>query len=141
VERRGDDYFGPALNRARLTAVAHGGQILCSPATADLVQDALVAPVSLVDLGAHRLRDLTRPETIFQVSTSRPAWRVPPLRSLDAFPGNLPIERTTLIGRTPERAKLACGCRKRIWTRCEHCGCRRRGVWWGSGRVEADVAP
>src|SRR5262249_49086364 len=68
AERRGDDYFGPVLNRAaRLMAVAHAGQVLCSQATADLVRDSLAPSLALRDLGEHRLRDLSRPERVFQV--------------------------------------------------------------------------
>src|SRR6185295_12414432 len=53
---RDGDYYGSALNRAaRLMAVGHGGQVVCSRATADLARDALVEGVVLVDLGEHRL--------------------------------------------------------------------------------------
>ena len=108
AEQRGDDYFGPALNRAaRLMAVAHGGQVVCSQATADLVRDSLPAPAGLMELGRHRLRDLSRPELVFQLTHPDLPADFPPLRTLDAFPGNLPIERTALIGRSRELAKLA----------------------------------
>src|SRR5262245_1844483 len=67
AELRGGDYFGPTLNRvARLLAAAHGGQILLSMVTAELVRDHLPPDLRLRDLGPHRLRDLTRPERIFQ---------------------------------------------------------------------------
>ena len=63
VELRGDDYFGPALNRtARVMAAGHGGQILVAAATA-----ALAAGEDLIDLGVHRLRDLSGAEHLFQV--------------------------------------------------------------------------
>ena len=52
---------------ARIAAVGHGGQVLLSSATAGLVEDSLPSNVSLRDLGAHRLKDLGRPETIFQL--------------------------------------------------------------------------
>src|SRR5687767_3638596 len=66
TEVRGDDYFGPLLNRvSRLLAAAHGGQILLSLATAELVRDTLPGGASLKDLGEHRLRDLFRPERIY----------------------------------------------------------------------------
>jgi predicted ATPase/class 3 adenylate cyclase len=109
AEQRGGDYFGPVLNRAaRLMGVAHPGQVLCSQATADLVRDSLLPGSSgLVELGRHRLRDLARPEVVFQVTAPGLSAAFPPLRSLDAFPGNLPIERTTLIGRARELARLA----------------------------------
>jgi class 3 adenylate cyclase len=69
AEQRGGDYYGPALNRAaRLMAASHGGQILITNATAELLRDQLPVGVSLRDLGEHRLKDLTRPEHIFQLS-------------------------------------------------------------------------
>ena len=65
---RDGDYFGSSLNRAaRLMGVAHGGQVVCSQATADLARDSLAEGIELVDLGEHRLRDLSRPERVFQV--------------------------------------------------------------------------
>src|SRR5438128_544222 len=63
TELRDGDYFGPPLNRlARLLAVGYGGQVLLSAATQELVRDDLPPAAGLKDLGAHRLRDLTRPE-------------------------------------------------------------------------------
>jgi class 3 adenylate cyclase len=62
------DYFGPTLNRvARLTAAGHGGQTLVSSATQGLVDDSLPKGVGLRSLGIHYLKDLDRPEEIFQV--------------------------------------------------------------------------
>ena len=57
----------------------------------------------LVDLGVHRLRDLSAPQRVFQVGEGR----FPPLRSLDVVPGNLPTMRTSLVGRSSEVAALA----------------------------------
>jgi len=100
AEERDGDYFGPVLNRAaRLMSAGHGGQVLCSQATADLVRDSLPGPISLVDLGSHRLRDLARPEFLFQVTTPDLPAEFPPLLSLESYPTNLPAERTVLIGR------------------------------------------
>jgi hypothetical protein len=68
-EERGGDYFGPAVNRtARLESSAHGGQVVLSRSTADLVRDRLPTGCTLVDLGTHRLKDLDRPEEVFQLS-------------------------------------------------------------------------
>jgi predicted ATPase len=92
AEQREGDYFGTAVNRAaRLMAVGAGGQVLSSAATAGLVD----AEVVLVDLGEHRLRDLDRPLRVFQVGAGDFAR----LRSLDAFPGNLPAQLTSFVGR------------------------------------------
>jgi predicted ATPase/class 3 adenylate cyclase len=99
VSERDGDYFGPAVNTAaRLMSAAHGGQLLCSAATAALLDDA-----GLVDLGEHRLRDLQRPLRVFQVGDGA----FPPLRSLDVLPGNLPVQLTTFIGREAELADVA----------------------------------
>jgi class 3 adenylate cyclase len=92
---RDDDYFGPALNRAaRLMAAGGGGQVLCSAATAGLVE----GEVRLVDLGEHRLRDLDRPLRMFQVGEGR----FPPLRVLDGLAGNLPLSSSSFVGRRRE---------------------------------------
>jgi predicted ATPase len=99
VEERDGDYFGSAVNRAaRLTAVVNGGQIVCSAATAELL-----AGVELIDLGEHRLRDLSSPQRLFQVG----GGVFPSLRSVDVVPTNLPVLLTDLIGRTDEIAEMA----------------------------------
>ena len=100
AERRDGDYYGPALNRAaRIMAAAHGGQLLVSLATEELARDALDESVTLVDLGEHRLRDLGRPERVFQVAAAGLAETFPPLRSLENLPGNLPPQLTSFVGR------------------------------------------
>ena len=100
AELRGGDYFGPVLNRtARLMAAGHGGQVLCSQVTADLARDVLPDGVRLVDLGEHRLRDLGRPERLYQVTHAELPHGFPPLRSLDAYRSNLPQELSRFVGR------------------------------------------
>lgn len=107
AEIRDGDYFGTTLNRAaRLMATAHGGQIVCSGPTAELVRDELRAGVELVDLGEHTLRDLTRSERVFQVAVDGLEREFPPLRSLEAFPGNLPLQTTSFVGRDAELAAV-----------------------------------
>src|SRR4051794_6617314 len=103
AEERGGDYLGPTLNRtARLMSVAHGGQIVCTRTTADLLADAGV-DMSLVGLGAHRLKDLLAPIPVVQLGSGP----FPPLRSLESVPSNLPTMSTELVGRSDELAKLA----------------------------------
>jgi class 3 adenylate cyclase len=69
AELREGDYYGTAVNRAaRIMACGHGGQILMSSTTAQLLEDALPDDVTLTDLGEHRLRDLARPERVFQLN-------------------------------------------------------------------------
>ncbi len=102
AELRGDDYFGPALNRAaRVMAAGHGGQILVANSTA-----ALVAGVGLVDLGERRLRDLSGAEHLFQVRAAGLPATFPPLRTLDAVPGNLAVQSTSFVGREVEVKEL-----------------------------------
>jgi predicted ATPase/class 3 adenylate cyclase/Tfp pilus assembly protein PilF len=103
TEEREDDYVGPILNRlGRLLSVSHGGQILLSHATYELVSDFLPEDVNLLDLGMHRLKDLIRPEHIFQVSAPNLPSEFRPLQTLDTFPHNLPLQLTSFIGREKE---------------------------------------
>jgi class 3 adenylate cyclase/tetratricopeptide (TPR) repeat protein len=69
ADERDGDYFGPALNRvARLLSLGHGGQVLLSGIAADLVRENPPAQTALIDLGAHVLRDLERPEHVYQLA-------------------------------------------------------------------------
>jgi predicted ATPase/class 3 adenylate cyclase len=103
AQERSGDYYGTALNRAaRIMSVAHGGQTLLSTTTADLVREQLPQDTSLRDLGQHRLRDLVRSEHIFQLTHPTLPADFPPLKSVDAFPNNLPVQLTTFIGRERE---------------------------------------
>ena len=103
AEHRGGDWYGPALNRtARLLAIAHGGQIIVSLATAELVRDHLPGGATLIDLGEHRLADLARSERVFQLSHPALRREFPPLRSLVAARHNLPPDRSPFVGRDAE---------------------------------------
>lgn len=105
---RDGDYYGPATNRAaRVMSSAHGGQVVVSHATEEILRDALPDELALVDLGEHRLPDLARPERIFQVVTPDLTREFPPLRALDAVPGNLPGQLTSFVGRAVEREAIA----------------------------------
>ncbi len=105
AEERDGDYFGPPVNRvARLLSAGYGEQILLSLATQELVRDALSPDVSLLDLGEHRLKDLQRPERIYQVLAPNLPDNFPPVKTLDSRPNNLPLERSPIIGRTKELA-------------------------------------
>lgn len=107
AEERDADYFGPAVNRvARLLAAGHGGQILLSHSAAELVRDNLPGVAQLRDLGEHRLKDLTRPERIFQLVAPGLEAEFPSLVTLDNRPNNLPPQLTALIGREREAAEL-----------------------------------
>ena len=105
--RQGARYAGAPLYRcARLLATAHGGQVVLSGATAELVQDELPGG-RLRDLGAHRLQDLARPERVFQLLDPALPADFPPLRSLDARPHNLPLQLTSFVGRERELGAVA----------------------------------
>jgi predicted ATPase len=98
AELRGEDYFGVALNRAaRVMAAGHGGQILVADSTT-----SLLSGVDLTDLGMRRLRDLPTPLGLFQVRADGLRSEFPPLRTLDATPGNLRPQPADLIGRESE---------------------------------------
>ena len=89
---------------ARVAAVGHGGQVLVSEAAAVLVRDGLPSGAALADLGVHRLKDLGRPERIFQLHGAGLQAQFPPLRSLGnlALPNNLPAQLSVFIGRDRE---------------------------------------
>ena len=100
---RNGDYFGAAVNRgARLSASAHGGQLVLSQATVDLLAGRLPADADLVDLGTHRLRGLTEPERIHQVCHPALAGEFPRLRTVEGPDDHLPTQLTSFIGRTRE---------------------------------------
>jgi predicted ATPase/class 3 adenylate cyclase len=108
-EERDGDYFGPVVNRvARLEAVAHGGQIVLSGTTAELVASSLTGSVTLRDLGLHRLKDLGSPEQVFQVEAPSLTAVFPPLASLDnpELPNNLPSVVNAFVGRERELAEV-----------------------------------
>jgi predicted ATPase/class 3 adenylate cyclase len=101
------NYFGPAVNRcARLRAAAHGGQVVLSQTTRDLVVDHLPDGLQLVDLGVHRLRDLGQPEHVYGLLHADLPAQFPPLRSLGTVSNNLPAELTNFIGRSSELAQI-----------------------------------
>ncbi len=103
VQQRDGDYFGPPLNRvARLLSAGHGGQVLLSHVTRELVRDYLPPGAELRDLGEHRLKDLIRPEHVFQLVAPDLPADFQPLRTLDNRPNNLPLQLTPFIGRERE---------------------------------------
>jgi class 3 adenylate cyclase len=105
--RAGEYPSGPHFNRlARLLSAGHGGQVLLSAAAWELVRNHLSPDAELRDLGTYRLKDLSRPERIFQVITPDLPADFPPLNTLDARRTNLPAQPTALIGREQEVAAV-----------------------------------
>ncbi|HSH82034.1 MAG TPA: tetratricopeptide repeat protein, partial [Herpetosiphonaceae bacterium] len=87
---------------ARLLAAGHGGQTLLSHVAQELVRDQLPTDVELRDLGEHRLKDLIRPERIFQLIAPDLPSDFPPLKTLDFQPNNLPLQPNPFVGRARE---------------------------------------
>jgi predicted ATPase/class 3 adenylate cyclase len=103
----GDRYIGLDVHRAaRIAAAGHGGQVLLSRSTRELVADALPEGASLRDLGAHRLKDLQRPEEITQLVLADLPADFPPLNALDRHRHNLPVQLTSFVGREREVVEL-----------------------------------
>jgi predicted ATPase/class 3 adenylate cyclase len=103
-----DNYASQPVNRcSRLMTAAHGGQIIASGATEVLVRDQLPEGIGLIGLGEHRLRDLGQPVKIFQLIREGNREDFPPLRTLESFPGNLPAQVSSFIGRQAEVARTA----------------------------------
>ena len=99
-EERDGDYFGPAVNRvARLLAVASGGQVLVSGVASELLSDELPEGVGLRELGTHQLKDLSRPERIYQVEAAFLAARV-------AVPSNQPGRPSQLLASHADRDRV-----------------------------------
>jgi len=107
AELRDGDYYGQTLNRAaRIMGVAYGGQILISSVTAEIVREHLPEETFLLDLGEHRLKNLSRLENIFQLEAPDLSKDFPPLLSLNEIPNNLPTQLTSFIGRDKELADI-----------------------------------
>ncbi len=102
------NYAGHAIIRtARLRGLAHGGQVLVSAVARDLTIDQIGDDVGWLDLGEHRLRDLTRPERVWQLVADGLRTDFPALPSLDSLPNNLPSQLSTFVGRVEEQTTLA----------------------------------
>ena len=103
----GDNYMGVDVHRAaRISAAAHGGQVLISDATRGLVESRLPGDVRLRDLGRHRLKDLPEPEHLYQLVVDGLRDEFPALRTADVVPTNIVAPGTTLIGRNRELTEL-----------------------------------
>jgi len=113
AEVRDGDYYGSAVNRAaRLMGAAHGGQIVVSLATEELVRDLLFDGVALEDLGEHRFRGLSRSERVFGVIAPGLRSMFPPLHSVDAHRTNLPVQVSSFVGRADDVEKVQAALRQ-----------------------------
>jgi predicted ATPase/class 3 adenylate cyclase len=107
ADLRDGEYHGhAAINRcARVRAAAHGGQVLVTKATRDLVFPHLGDGLGLEDLGEHRLRDISEPERIYQLTHPDLPREFGPISTLDRQRDNLPAQATSFIGRGDELAQ------------------------------------
>lgn len=107
AELRDNDYFGGTLNRtARIESAAHGGQILLSQVTQGLLEDDRPEHTAFKSLGNHRLRNLDRPEHLFQAVVAGLEQDFPAPRSLEVLPNNLPIQTSSFVGREREMEEV-----------------------------------
>lgn len=107
AEERAGDYYGLALSKvARLRDAANPGQILMTETSASLAGVEPGDGVRLVDLGAHRLRDLQRPERLFCVLPPDVSGDFPQPLTLASVPNNLPQQLTSFVGRVEEMEQL-----------------------------------
>ncbi len=98
-----EGYVGIDVHRgARIMAAGHGGQVLLSQASRDLLPEELPGGVGVRDLGDHRLKDLTQSQRLYQLVIPEVESEFPPLKTLDYRPTNLPAQATPLIGRGRE---------------------------------------
>jgi predicted ATPase/class 3 adenylate cyclase len=102
-QRSSEGYVGLDVHHAaRIMSAGHGGQVLLSQTTRDLIEQTLPPGVSLQDLGAHRLKDLQQPSHLFQLVIPDFPIDFPPLKTLDSYPNNLPLQPTPFLGREKE---------------------------------------
>lgn len=101
------NYVGETIIRtARLRSLAHGGQVVASRACVELLADTAPSGAGWRDLGSYRLRNLGRPERVFQLTHPDLPDRFPPVRGVDLVTNNLPTQLTEFIGREAELAQL-----------------------------------
>lgn len=108
ADEREGDWFGPTVNRvARLLSAAHGGQVLISGSVEQALRPAgLSEGLRLLDLGEHRLKDLARPEHIWQLLAPDLPAEFPPILTLDRLRHNLPVQLSSFVGRERELAAV-----------------------------------
>ena len=142
AERTAAGLVGLDVHRAaRVAAAGYGGQVLLSETAAALVRDALPAGAALTDLGVHRLKDLGRPERIFQLQAAGLQAGFPPLRSLGnpALPNNLPAQLATFVGREKELSEVRAlveSSRLVTLTGAGGCGKTRLGIQLAAGLLD-----
>src|SRR5512135_3542081 len=99
------DGYTTIASTQRVMSVAHGGQVLLSQVTAELLKNNLPENVALRDLGEHRLKDLRTALRLYQLAAPDLPQEFPPVKSLNVLPNNLPAQLTSFIGREKEMAE------------------------------------
>ena len=107
-ESKAEVYSGYAILALtyRIMSAGHGGQILLSQSTYELARDRLPAKAQLIDMGERRLKDMLRPEHLYQLTVPDLPSEFHPLKTLESFPHNLPTQLTSFVGRTKEMAEV-----------------------------------
>jgi predicted ATPase/class 3 adenylate cyclase len=140
ADLRDGDYYGSTVNRcARLRAIAHGQQVLLSRTTFEMVRDMLPVGASLKDVGEQPLRDLSRPEHVFQLLHPDLPHDFPALKTLNLYPNNLPRQLTSFIGRERDMAeakRLLTGAPLLTLTGSGGCGKTRLALQVGADLLE-----
>src|SRR6185436_19004779 len=108
IESKENTYSGYATLALtqRIMSAGHGGQILLSQSTYDLTRDRLPERAQLADMGERRLKDVLRPEHLYQLSVPDLPSEFQPLNTLESFQHNLPAQLTSFIGREKEIAEI-----------------------------------
>ncbi len=108
AETDGKDYRGylTMCLVQRVVSAGHGGQILLSHTSENLLRGQLPDDITLRDMGRHKLKDVPLPTRIFQVVSPGLQQEFPVLRTLSVFPSNLPAQITSFIGREKEVADV-----------------------------------
>jgi predicted ATPase/class 3 adenylate cyclase len=107
IQENGEYHGYLAMSRIqRLMSAGHGGQVLISKATEELLLEDVPENVTLLDMGERRLKDLIRPEHIYQLVIPELPAEFPPLKTLDAYRHNLPTQLTSFIGRRKEMEQI-----------------------------------
>jgi predicted ATPase len=107
IQENGEYHGYLAMSQVqRLMSAAHGGQVLVSLATQDLIRDEMPEGVTLRDMGERRLKDMVRPEHIYQLVIANLPTDFPPIKTLDPYHHNIPAQMTSFIGRETEMAEI-----------------------------------
>jgi predicted ATPase/class 3 adenylate cyclase len=107
IQENGEYHGYLAMSRVqRLMSAGHGGQVLISAAAQELLFEDLTGDVSLRDVGERRLKDLIRPEHIYQLVIPGLPVDFPPLKTLETYRHNLPVQLTSFVGREKEMDEI-----------------------------------